>query len=89
MSLLELMKHQQEQIIAKVNYLTSKLNPAGQDMEMPDNPVTFPLRSMEELENFEEWLKNPSNNQMKLSVVSFICICFFLSHYSVSFRGNS
>ncbi|XP_051743182.1 uncharacterized protein LOC127508834 isoform X2 [Ctenopharyngodon idella] len=70
MSLLELVKHQQEQIIAKVNYLMSKLNPAGQDMEMPDNPVDFPLTSMEEVENFEEWLRNPANNQIKLSVIS-------------------
>ncbi|XP_048012495.1 uncharacterized protein LOC125245788 isoform X3 [Megalobrama amblycephala] len=70
MSLLELIKHQQEQIIAKVNYLMSKVSPAGQDMEMPDNPVDFPLTSMEEVENFEEWLRNPANNQIKLSVIS-------------------
>lgn len=51
MSLLEYIKHQQEQLIAKVNYLTSKLNPTGQEMEMPD-PVQFPLGSMEEVEDF-------------------------------------
>lgn len=81
MSLLELIKHQQEQIIAKVNYLTSKLNPAGQDMEMPENPVDFPLTSIEEVENFEEWLRNPANNQIKLSVVS-VFFFFFQSHYT-------
>ncbi|XP_051990715.1 uncharacterized protein LOC127649577 [Xyrauchen texanus] len=70
MSLLELIKHQQEQIMSKVNYLMSKLNPAGQDMEMADNPVEFPLTSMEEVENFEEWLKNPANTQTKFSVIS-------------------
>lgn len=70
MSLLEIIKHQQEQIISKVNYLTSKLNPTGQDMETPDIPVEFPLKSMEEVDNFEEWLKNPANNQTKSNVIS-------------------
>ncbi|KAK7162435.1 hypothetical protein R3I93_006667 [Phoxinus phoxinus] len=39
-------------------------------MEMPENPVVFPLASMTEVENFEEWLKNPVNNQPKCSVIS-------------------
>lgn len=39
----------------------SKLNPADQDMEMPENPAVFSLTSMTEVENFEEWLKNPAN----------------------------
>lgn len=88
MSLLELIKHQQEQIIAKVNYLMSKVSPAGQDMEMPDNPVDFPLTSMEEVENFEEWLRNPANNQIKLSVVSFFHFHFHYTenlHYILAF----
>ncbi|KAL1279273.1 hypothetical protein QQF64_025946 [Cirrhinus molitorella] len=46
------------------------LNQAGEDMEMPENPVKFPLSSMEDLENFEEWLRNSSNNKMKFSVIS-------------------
>ncbi|XP_077096752.1 uncharacterized protein LOC143748597 [Siphateles boraxobius] len=39
-------------------------------MEMPENPVVFPLTSMTEVENFEEWLKKPANNQLKFSVIS-------------------
>ncbi|XP_074495889.1 uncharacterized protein LOC141770126 [Sebastes fasciatus] len=68
MSLLEYIKHQQEQLIAKVNYLTSK-NPAGQEMERPV-PVQFPLGSMEEVENFGDWLKDPANSQLKQRVIS-------------------
>ncbi len=73
MSLLEYIKHQQEQLIVKVNYLTSKLNPAGQEMEVPD-PIQFPLTSMEEVEDFEGWLKDPANSQQKQSVVSLFFV---------------
>ncbi|KAG7483514.1 hypothetical protein MATL_G00039220 [Megalops atlanticus] len=38
-------------------------------MEMPD-PVQFPLGSMEELEDFEDWLKDPANSQPKQRVIS-------------------
>lgn len=76
-SLLEYIKHQQEQLVAKVNYLTSRLNPTGQEMEMPI-PVQFPLASMEEVESFEDWLKDPVHSQMKQSLVSFF-VCFFIA----------
>ena len=92
-NLLEYIKHQQEQLIAKVNYLTSK-NPAGQEMERPvpvqfplgsmeeverPVPVQFPLGSMEEVENFEDWLKDSANSQLKQRVVSFF-VCLFCYH---------
>lgn len=81
MSLLEYIKHQQDQLITKVNYLTSKLNPASQDTEMPD-PVQFPLKSMDEVEEFENWLKDPANSQQKQRLVSvfhhLIAILFFI-----------
>ncbi|XP_063735225.1 uncharacterized protein LOC134861729 [Eleginops maclovinus] len=69
MSLLEYMKHQQHQLIAKVNYLTSKLNHTGQDMDIPEC-VQFPLDTMEEVQDFEDWLKDPANSQSKQGVIS-------------------
>ncbi|KAL0964791.1 hypothetical protein UPYG_G00329020 [Umbra pygmaea] len=69
MSLLEYIKHQQEQLIAKVNFLTSKLNPGGQELEI-SVPIQFPLQSMEGVEDFENWLKNPINSQLKQNLIS-------------------
>lgn len=69
MSLLEYIKQQQEQLIAKVNYLTSNLN----KKQMPD-PVQFSLGLMEEVEDFEDHLKDPANSHLKQSVVSFLSL---------------
>ncbi|XP_030592101.1 uncharacterized protein LOC115784866 isoform X5 [Archocentrus centrarchus] len=69
LSLLEYIKHQQDQLTTKVNYLTNKLNSTVQEREIPD-PVQFPLQSMEEVENFEKWLKDPANSHLKQSVIS-------------------
>ncbi|MED6249707.1 hypothetical protein ATANTOWER_018372, partial [Ataeniobius toweri] len=72
-SLLEYIKHQQEQLVATVNYLTSRLNPSAQEMEMPI-PVQFPLASMEEVESFEDWLKDPVHSQLKQSLISSLAV---------------
>lgn len=84
MSLLEYIKQQQEQLIVKVNYLTSKLNPTGQELEVPD-PIQFPLTSMEDVEDFEDWLKDPAHSQQKQVVVS----CFLCYHLIKILRLNS
>ncbi|XP_034552325.1 uncharacterized protein LOC117821885 [Notolabrus celidotus] len=69
LSLLEYLKQQQEQLIVKVNYLTSKLTPTGQDSEVSPDPIKFPLTSMEEVEAFEDWLKDPANSHQKQSMI--------------------
>lgn len=76
MSLLEYIKHQQEQIIAKVNILTSRMNTSGPEIEMSD-PVQFPLGNIEAVDDFEEWLKNPANSQVRQNVVSLSSAILF------------
>ncbi|XDV29303.1 hypothetical protein PO909_032440, partial [Leuciscus waleckii] len=61
LSLLETIKQQQDQLVAKVNYLISRLNSTpGPDVEMPEN-IQFPLEQLEAVEAFETFLKEPSN----------------------------
>ncbi|XP_075949242.1 uncharacterized protein LOC142951527 [Anarhichas minor] len=69
MSLLENMKHQQDLLITRVNYLTNMLHPTGQEVEVTD-PEQFPLNSLEEVVLFEDRLKDPLNSQLKKSVIS-------------------
>lgn len=57
LSLLETIKQQQDQLVAKVNYLSSRLNSTpGPDVEMPDN-IHFPLEQLEAVEASEMFLK--------------------------------
>ncbi|XP_013867000.1 uncharacterized protein LOC106519753 [Austrofundulus limnaeus] len=69
LSLLEHIKNQQDILVAQVKYLTSRLQPTAQDIDMPV-PVQFPLTSMEEVEIWEEWLKDPANSQLKQNLSS-------------------
>jgi len=72
LSPLETIKQQQDQLVAKVNYLTSKLNSTpGPDVEMPEN-IQFPLEQLEAVEAFEMFLKEPSNGPARQRVVSFL-----------------
>ncbi|XP_052441801.1 uncharacterized protein LOC127983640 isoform X2 [Carassius gibelio] len=70
LSLLETIKHQQDQLVAKVNYLSSMLNSTlGPDVEMPEN-IQFPLEQLEAVEAFEMFLKEPSNGPAQQRVIS-------------------
>ncbi|TDH13453.1 hypothetical protein EPR50_G00034250 [Perca flavescens] len=70
LSLLETIKQQQDQLVAKVNYLSSRLNSTpGPDVEMPDN-IQFPLEQLEAVEAFEMFLKEPSNGPARQRVIS-------------------
>uniref|UniRef100_A0A9J7Z0G0 DUF4806 domain-containing protein n=1 Tax=Cyprinus carpio carpio TaxID=630221 RepID=A0A9J7Z0G0_CYPCA len=70
LSLLETIKQQQDQLVAKVNYLSSRLNSTpGPDVEMPEN-IQFPLEQLEAVEAFEMFLKEPSNGPARQRVIS-------------------
>uniref|UniRef100_A0A8C5BCR8 DUF4806 domain-containing protein n=1 Tax=Gadus morhua TaxID=8049 RepID=A0A8C5BCR8_GADMO len=61
LNLLETIKQQQDQLVAKVNYLCSRMNSTpGPDVEMPDS-IDLPLEHLEAVEAFEVFLKEPSN----------------------------
>ncbi|XP_026064674.1 uncharacterized protein LOC113047499 [Carassius auratus] len=70
LSLLETIKQQQDQLVAKVKYLSSRLNTTpGPDVEMPEN-IQFPLEQLEAVEDFEMFLKEPSNGPSRQRVIS-------------------
>ncbi|XP_059915853.1 uncharacterized protein LOC132463592 isoform X1 [Gadus macrocephalus] len=72
LSLLETIKHQNDQLTAKVNLLTSRMNSTpGPDVEMLDS-IQFPLEQLEAVEAFEQFLKEPSNGPARQRVVSFL-----------------
>lgn len=72
LSLLEMIKKQQDQLVVKVNYLSSRLNSTPRaDVEMPEN-IHFPLEKLEAVEAFEMFLKEPSNGPARQRVVSFL-----------------
>ncbi|XP_061748332.1 uncharacterized protein LOC133546572 isoform X3 [Nerophis ophidion] len=64
LSLLETIKHTQDQLVAKVNFLTSGLS--STEVEMPAN-IQFPL---EQLEAVEAFLNEPSNSSVRQRVIS-------------------
>ncbi|XP_061751088.1 uncharacterized protein LOC133549561 isoform X3 [Nerophis ophidion] len=69
LSLLETIKHTQDQLMAKVNFLTSRLTSTpGPEVEMPAN-IQFPLDELKAVEAFEEFLKEPSNDPARQRVV--------------------
>ncbi|XP_059930140.1 uncharacterized protein LOC132473873 [Gadus macrocephalus] len=70
LSLLETIKQQNDQLVAKVNLLTSRMNSTpGPDAEMPDS-FQFPLEQLETVEAFEMFLKEPSNGPARQRVIS-------------------
>ncbi|XP_061833367.1 uncharacterized protein [Nerophis lumbriciformis] len=70
LSLLETIKHTQDQLVAKVNFLTSRLTSTpGPEVEMPAN-IRFPLEQLEAVETFETFLKEPSNGPARQRVIS-------------------
>ncbi|XP_072770847.1 uncharacterized protein [Nerophis lumbriciformis] len=67
LSLLETIKHTQDQLMAKVNFLTSRLTiTPGPEVEIPAN-IQFPL---EQLEAVEAFLNEPSNGPARQRVIS-------------------
>ncbi|KAL2089341.1 hypothetical protein ACEWY4_014029 [Coilia grayii] len=74
LSLLEHMKQQQDQLVAKVNFLCSGLNcTPGPDSEMPEN-IQLPLEQLDAVDAFEIFLKEPSNGPARQRVISSLAI---------------
>ena len=72
LNLLETIKTQQDQLVAKVNYLCSRMNSTpGPEVEMPDN-INLPLEHLEAVEEFEVFLKEPSNHPARQRIVSLL-----------------
>ncbi|XP_059909591.1 uncharacterized protein LOC132459208 [Gadus macrocephalus] len=70
LNLLETIKQQQDQLVAKVNYLCSRMNSTpGPDIEMPDS-INLPLEHLEAVEAFEVFLKEPSNYPAQQRVIA-------------------
>ena len=71
LSLLETIKQQQDQLVAKVNWLSSRMNSTpGPDIELPAN-IQFPLEQLEAEDSFELFLRESSNGPARQRVVSF------------------
>ncbi|XP_061882177.1 uncharacterized protein LOC133633611 [Entelurus aequoreus] len=70
LSLLETIKRTQDQLVAKVNILISRLTTTPwPEVEMPAN-IQFPLEQLEAVEAFEAFLKEPSNGPARQRVIS-------------------
>ncbi|CAL8378688.1 unnamed protein product [Boreogadus saida] len=70
LNLLETIKQQQDQLVAKVNYLCSRINSTpGPEVEMPDN-INLPLEPLEAVEAFEVFLKEPSNHPARQRIIA-------------------
>ncbi|KAL0151499.1 hypothetical protein M9458_053151, partial [Cirrhinus mrigala] len=64
LTLLEHMKEQQLQVAIAVNNLAARLGTETPVAEMPNN-INIPLTTMPEVEELEEWLKDPRNARAK------------------------
>ncbi|CAL8378240.1 unnamed protein product [Gadus morhua 'NCC'] len=70
LNLLETIKQQQDQLVAKVNYLCSRMNSTpGPEVEMPEN-INLPLEHLEAVEEFEVFLKEPSNHPARQRIIA-------------------
>jgi len=71
--MLETLTKQVQQLTAKVDNLVrpSLTQISGQEVEWRD---PFPLTTMEEVDLFEQQLKDPANILMKKNVVSFLVL---------------
>lgn len=67
LQLLEYQKHQLAQVIALINSLPGRTSTEC----LPQVPegVEFPFSTLDEVENFEEWLKDPRNSSKKNNLV--------------------
>ncbi|XP_046900281.1 uncharacterized protein LOC124483797 isoform X2 [Hypomesus transpacificus] len=69
LTLLEHIKQQQMQLAAAVNSLAARVGTETPVAEMPDN-MNFPLTTVSEVEELEEWLKDSRNSHAKQNMIS-------------------
>lgn len=60
------MKHQLTQLTAMVNLILGRT--AEDPTEVPEG-IEFPIGSLEEVQTFEEWLKEPRNSSQRKNLV--------------------
>lgn len=81
--LLENIKQHLSQLAATVNVLVMRTGSTPPvPCEMPEE-FQFPLDSMEEVEEFENWIQNPENARRKQNLVSSLIFFFFLHSLSL------
>lgn len=71
---LDQVKQQQDQLLARFDHLIHNKQTTGPEVEWSEDPVRFPLSTVEEVSLFEARLNDPSNFQLQKSVVSFVFI---------------
>ena len=76
LTLMENMKQQMNQLSSTMSIIMARMGPADLVVEMPEE-ISFPLASLEEVDQFEEWLKNPGNTAKKQHLV------FMLTLYNI------
>nr|XP_040044619.1 uncharacterized protein LOC120826417 isoform X1 [Gasterosteus aculeatus aculeatus] len=68
---LDQVKQQQDQLLARFDHLIhNKQQTTGPEVEWSEDPVRFPLSTVEEVSLFEARLNDPSNFQLQKSVIS-------------------
>ncbi|XP_039626027.1 uncharacterized protein LOC120539711 [Polypterus senegalus] len=70
LALLEHAKHQLSQLAVMISSLSGQLN-IECSPDMPEE-VQFPLQSLEEVDDFEAWLKQPTNALKKKNMISVL-----------------
>lgn len=73
LTLLEHIKEQQMQLATAVNNLAARMGTETPVAEMP-HKISLPLATMSEVEDLEQWLKNPANARAKQNMVTMIFI---------------
>ncbi|XP_041642117.1 pollen-specific leucine-rich repeat extensin-like protein 2 [Cheilinus undulatus] len=73
LTLLENMKHEMNKLSTMVNLLLSRSNNAASEptSEMPSD-IAFPLDTLDEVDRFEDWLKDPANAIKKKHMVAVL-----------------
>ena len=66
LKVLEHHKHQLNQLMAMITLIPGRSGDGP--AEMPEG-IQFPLDSQDEVENFEEWLKDPANSSQRKNLV--------------------
>ncbi|KAK0154736.1 hypothetical protein N1851_002951 [Merluccius polli] len=72
LTLMENMKQQINQLSMMMSTMMARTNTAAEPIgEMPAE-ISFPLASLDEVECFEDWLKNPANTLKKQHMVAML-----------------
>ncbi|CAM4722246.1 unnamed protein product [Leuciscus chuanchicus] len=71
LTLMETMKQQMNQLSLNVSVIMARMAPAEPVVDIPEE-ISLPLASLEEVDHFEGWLKNPGNTAKKQHLVGML-----------------